>query len=141
MSGQERKRRDAGDQDATERGSGRGPGRGFHWLFLLGHRRCFWHLANLTEAEPVVGARARTVLKWPFQDPHPELLLECRASESGFRTPRASFKELLASAAGELGTLVLEAEARGSDEEGLKGDSDSDVMQGGTRKAGRPPLV
>lgn len=44
-------------------GVGRGPGRGFHWLLLPEHQRCFWHLANLTEAEPVLGAWAETVLK------------------------------------------------------------------------------
>ena len=42
-----------------------------------------------------------------------ELLLECPASESGFQRPRANFKEPLASASGEVGTLVLEAEACG----------------------------
>ena len=53
------------------RGCGRGPGRGFHWLLLPEHWRCFWHLANLTEAELVIEAPAGTVLKWPFQDLHP----------------------------------------------------------------------
>lgn len=54
------------------RGCGRGPGSGFHWLLLPEHWRCFWHLANLTEAELVIGAPARTVLKWPFQDLYPK---------------------------------------------------------------------
>lgn len=69
-----------------------------------------------------------------------ESLSECPASESGFQRPRASFKGLLASAAEEVGTLVLEAAACGREGEGLKGDFDSEVKQGGARKAGRPPL-
>lgn len=53
-------------------GGGRGPGSGCHWLLLPEHWRCFWHLANLTEAEPITGAPVGTVLKRPFQDPHPK---------------------------------------------------------------------
>lgn len=65
----------------------------------------FGVLQTSTEAEPVVEAPAETVLKRPFQDPHP------RSCCWNAQSQTQDFKELLASAPGEVGTLVLEAKA------------------------------
>lgn len=52
-------------------GCGRGLSCGFHWLLLLEHWRWFWRPAELHRSRACRRAPAETVLKWPFQVPHP----------------------------------------------------------------------
>lgn len=101
--------REAGDLDAPWGGAWEGSQLRLPLAAPPGALEMFLASADLYRSRACrCPAPAETVLEWPFQDSTPkELLLECPALESAIRKTQRD----PGIASGEVGTLVLEAEA------------------------------